>query len=125
MDLGWTGITVTVVKPNGNTETLGPFRTDSTGGTTSYYTPDQVGTYKLTTNFPEQTMPLDMFDMERGDVYTCRHSDASKHYDTIDLVVQEDPLPNVSGSTSSDRILVTSNRPPTQRMVLNYRKLGE
>ena len=30
---GWTGITVTITKPDGQTETLGPFTTDTTGGT--------------------------------------------------------------------------------------------
>ncbi|MEM4244307.1 MAG: hypothetical protein QXP44_05895, partial [Candidatus Bathyarchaeia archaeon] len=28
----WKGLTVTVTKPDGTTETLGPFKTDSTGG---------------------------------------------------------------------------------------------
>ena len=30
---GWEGLTVTVTRPDGQTETLGPFRTDATGGT--------------------------------------------------------------------------------------------
>lgn len=30
-DLQWTGITITITKPDGTTETLGPFSTDSTG----------------------------------------------------------------------------------------------
>jgi uncharacterized alpha/beta hydrolase family protein len=65
-EYGWTGITITVVAPNGNTETLGPFKTDSTGSTYTLYTPDQVGTYNLTTNFPQQPMPVNTFDLERG-----------------------------------------------------------
>jgi len=51
---GWTGITVTVTKPDGTTQTLGPFTTDTTGGTGTNYVPDQVGTYYLQTNFPQQ-----------------------------------------------------------------------
>jgi hypothetical protein len=51
---GWKGLTVTVTKPDGTTETLGPFRTDSTGGTGAAYTPNMVGTYKLQTHFPAQ-----------------------------------------------------------------------
>ncbi len=36
---GWTGITITVTKPDGTTQTLGPFKTDSTGSTfTSVHT---------------------------------------------------------------------------------------
>jgi hypothetical protein len=51
---GWKGLTVTVTKPDQTTATLGPFTTDSTGGTGYIFTPDQVGTYYLQTNFPAQ-----------------------------------------------------------------------
>ena len=90
----WTGITVTVVKPNGDTVTLGPFSSDSTGGTSTNYIPDQVGTYKLTTNFPQQTMPADMFDMERGAFIPKGTVMQASTSNTIDLVVQTDPLPS-------------------------------
>jgi hypothetical protein len=52
---GWEGLTVTVTKPDGSTETLGPYRTDSTGGTGGVYTPTMVGTYTFQTHFPTQT----------------------------------------------------------------------
>ena len=51
---GWEGLTVTVTKPDNTTETLGPFRTDATGGTGAAYTPTMTGTYYLQTNFPAQ-----------------------------------------------------------------------
>ena len=51
---GWSGITVTVTKPDGTTQTLGPFTTDTTGGTGTVYTPTMEGTYYLQTNFPQQ-----------------------------------------------------------------------
>jgi len=51
---GWEGLTVTVTAPDNTTKTLGPFRTDSTGGTGYAFTPDQTGTYYLQTNFPAQ-----------------------------------------------------------------------
>ena len=54
---GWTGITITVVKPDGHEETLGPFTTDSTGSTYTTYVPDQIGNYTITTNFPNNTYP--------------------------------------------------------------------
>ncbi len=54
---GWEGLTVTVTKPDGTTQTLGPFRTDSTGGTGYAFTPDTIGNYTLQTHFPEQRMP--------------------------------------------------------------------
>jgi len=54
---GWEDITVTVSKPDGSTETLGPFRTDSTGGTGTLFVPSMVGTYSLQSHFPEQANP--------------------------------------------------------------------
>jgi outer membrane protein assembly factor BamB len=55
VDHGWEGLTVTVTKPDGTTQTLGPFRTDSTGGTGTVFIPTMVGNYTLQTHFPEQT----------------------------------------------------------------------
>jgi len=60
-EMGWENLTVTVTRPDGQTETLGPFRTDSTGGTGTLYTPTLVGTYTLQTHFPEQTVTLTPF----------------------------------------------------------------
>jgi outer membrane protein assembly factor BamB len=51
---GWEGLTVTVEKPDGTTDTLGPYRTDSTGGIGDIYIPTIEGTYYLQTHFPEQ-----------------------------------------------------------------------
>ncbi len=39
--------TVNVVKPDGTNETLGPFISDDTGGTSTRYTPATLGTYKF------------------------------------------------------------------------------
>jgi len=63
---GWTGITITIEKPDGTTEKIGPLTTDSTGSTFRSYVPNQIGTYNVTTNFPEQEMPVDTRSMERG-----------------------------------------------------------
>lgn len=51
---GWKGLTLTVTKPDNSTFTLGPFDTDSTGGTGTVFVPDQVGTYYFQTHFPAQ-----------------------------------------------------------------------
>ncbi len=56
--LGWENITVTIEKPDGNIDTLGPIKTDATGGTGATYTPTQAGTYILQTHFPEQIAPM-------------------------------------------------------------------
>jgi hypothetical protein len=68
---GWTGLTIQVVAPDGKTETLGPFTTDSTGSTYTTYTPTQVGNYNLTTFFPQQTVPITFLDSERGQNVTA------------------------------------------------------
>jgi outer membrane protein assembly factor BamB len=54
---GWEGLTITVERPDGKTETLGPFRTDATGGTGTIYVPTMTGTYYLQTHFPQQVSP--------------------------------------------------------------------
>jgi outer membrane protein assembly factor BamB len=55
---GWVGLTVTVTDPDGDTETLGPFNTDTTGGTGVSYTPSKTGTYYFQTHFPEQVLEV-------------------------------------------------------------------
>ncbi len=51
---GW-NVTVSITKPDGQTETLGPIKTWSTGTAGWTYVPDQIGTYLLNTNFLVQT----------------------------------------------------------------------
>jgi outer membrane protein assembly factor BamB len=89
---GWTGLTVTVTDPENNTHTLGPFTTDSTGGTGSVFIPDQVGTYYLQTNFPEQTVPSTIrafggLMIPEGATMRASHSEE------LALVVQDSPIP--------------------------------
>ncbi len=50
----WRNLQVTVTKPDGTKQNLGPFNSDPIGGGYSAYTPDQVGTYTVTFNFPGQ-----------------------------------------------------------------------
>jgi hypothetical protein len=91
-DLGWTGVTVAVTKPDTTTQPLGSFKTDATGGTVTTYVPVTAGTYKLTMNFPQQAAPATYFDMERGTVIfqgTIMQASTAE----INLVVQENPLP--------------------------------
>jgi outer membrane protein assembly factor BamB len=52
----WHNFEVTVTKPDGTTETLGPFSSDATGGAWTTYVPKSVGTYKFLFNFPGQTV---------------------------------------------------------------------
>ena len=52
----WTGMTVVVTKPDGTTETLGPFTSDDTGGTFTTYTPSAIGNYSFQMKFAGQTL---------------------------------------------------------------------
>src|SRR4030043_323955 len=93
---GYAGVTVTVTKPDSTTQSLGSFTTDSTGGTTTIFVPEQAGTYKRTMNFPEQAAPATYFDLERGSMIfegTIMKASTSE----INLVVQENPLPAYPG----------------------------
>jgi outer membrane protein assembly factor BamB len=74
----WKDITVTITKPDGTTDTIGPVNTDSTGATGRSYVPDQIGTYFLQTNFPQQ-------------VYSNVTYLAAKS-ERLTLIVQADPI---------------------------------
>ena len=50
----WHNMKVTVTRPDGTTETLSMPDSDAVGGTWTWYTPTQVGTYKFVFNFPGQ-----------------------------------------------------------------------
>jgi hypothetical protein len=93
---GWSGLTVTVWKPDNTTQTLGPFTTDSTGGTGTVLVPDQVGTYYLQTNFPAQWFNYSGSDGRGGVVSISVYLQASTS-EKIPLVVQEEALPVYPG----------------------------
>jgi hypothetical protein len=86
---GWTGITVIVKRPDGHTETLGPFRTDSTGGTGGVYVPTMAGNYTLQTHFPEQTLPTATSRPFRTPAGTTMLEGYSPE---LTLVVTEEPI---------------------------------
>jgi hypothetical protein len=93
----WTDLSVTIVKPDGTTQTLGGLRTDSTGGSATLFTPNQVGTYELTTNFPEQAFPQTYFDFQRGVLFLEGTIVEATTSETMELVVTDEPLPNYPG----------------------------
>jgi PQQ-like domain len=86
----WHGMTVTVTKPDGTSQTLGPFTSDSSGGTFTTYTPDKTGNYTFQFSFPGQTIagdnppPTGTIDPSRiGDYYQPSTSDK------VTLIVQD------------------------------------
>jgi outer membrane protein assembly factor BamB len=85
----WKGLTVTVTKPDGSTETLGPFTTDSTGGTGTIYIPTMVGKYTFQTHFPEQSndySPSSRIPFDGEVLFTAGDSEI------LELTVQQEPL---------------------------------
>jgi len=98
---GWEGLTVTVTRPDGTTETLGPLRTDATGSTGTVYTPTMVGNYTFQTHFPEQdynwtAVPtMIIFDPKLYEIGVIRYEASSSP--KVELVVQEEPVPSYPG----------------------------
>ncbi len=95
---GWDDLTVTVTRPDGTNETLGPFRTDTTGSTGTSYTPTVVGNYTIQTHFPAQWYNYSGYDFS-----SQSYVDKQTYYEASDsapviLVVQEDPIPYYPGT---------------------------
>ncbi len=55
----WHNYTVAVTKPDGTSETLGPFTSDDAGGAHTTYVPQQIGNYSFVFSFPGQTIAGD------------------------------------------------------------------
>ena len=85
----WENITITVTKPDGAVETLGPYKADPVGFVATFYTPDQLGTYTFQSHFPGQTLAS-------GDFYPAADSIV------LDLVVQEDKVEPEEGVPFTD-----------------------
>ncbi len=52
----WHNMTVTVTKPDGTTQILGPFSSDAVGGAFTTFTPTTTGSYTFQFSFPGQTI---------------------------------------------------------------------
>jgi hypothetical protein len=94
---GWVGLSITIEKPDGTTDTISDIRTDSTGSTGRVYVPDVIGNYTVQTHFPAQwfnwTSPP-MFDPEVYGNIWYEASDSEK----VTLVVTEEPVPSYSST---------------------------
>ena len=92
-DLGWEGMTVTVIDPE-NVETILPVpKTDSTGGTGITWYPTKVGNYQLYSTFPEQTVEVTPFFF--GQPYNLTYLESNSP--VVDVVVQAEPIPYYPG----------------------------
>ena len=89
---GWTGLTAKITRPDGTTQTLGPFTTDATGGTGGAFTTSQVGTYTVQVFFPEQLVPFSFFNLENSIFYTAGTTFLASSSWIESLVVTEEPI---------------------------------
>jgi hypothetical protein len=89
---GWKGLTVTVTRPDGINETLGPFTTDATGSTGATYIPTMVGNYTFQTHFPAQWFNWSSPPMFDPEIYGNILYQASDSY-KVTLVVNQAPAP--------------------------------
>ena len=83
----WEGTTISVTRPDGTTQTLGPFVHDVVGGKSTAFTPTQIGTYSFQMHFPGQTLtgiPGRETHSSVGDYYKPSNSRV------IELAVQEE-----------------------------------
>ncbi len=86
--MGWEGLSITIERPDNQTDTISNIRTDSTGGTGRTYTPDMVGTYKLQSHFPQQ-MTTENKSAPGIPINTTMLASSSA---VVELVVQEEPI---------------------------------
>ncbi|MDH5690477.1 MAG: PQQ-binding-like beta-propeller repeat protein, partial [Candidatus Bathyarchaeota archaeon] len=98
--MGWEGLSVSIVDPEGIEISIEDIRTDSTGGTGVAFTPDKVGTYQLQTHFPEQvtTSTKQAGSMFTGYVPTGTVMLASDS-EILTLIVQEESIPYYPGQS--------------------------
>ena len=92
VNYGWKDLTVTITRPDGTKQTLGPYKTDSTGGTGATFVPNQVGTYYIQSHFPEQENLIGFFEFERGTFLAEGTIMEASNSAEIPLVVQENPI---------------------------------
>jgi len=92
----WQDFTVKITKPDGTSQTLGPYESDSVGGAWTQFTPSEIGTYQFDFTFPGQviedvnTTPYPGISYLIGTAYvndTYLPSSAS-----TTLTVQEEPI---------------------------------
>jgi len=90
VDQGWEGLSITIERPDGETDTIDNIRTDSTGGTGKTYTPTMSGTYYLTAHFPEQVLKWTYRSYTTGEMEIAGTIILASDSEVVELVVQEE-----------------------------------
>lgn len=88
----WQNLTVTITKPNGAIQTMGPYESDSVGSGWFEFTPDEIGTWFMQAKFPgqwiyrdSQQRPLPIPEYYKASVST-----------NFSITVQQEPIPQTS-----------------------------
>lgn len=103
----WHDFTLEITKPDGTTQTLGPFTSDPTGSTYTLYTPDQIGSYKFVLKYSGQVLtmvnPQNGIAASRTDATLARFGGVTFENDTFlpseatkYLTVQQQPIQKTS-----------------------------
>jgi hypothetical protein len=79
----WENLTLTIIKPDGTTETKGPYKTAEAGTGFAQYTPTLIGNYQFQWTFPGQTIAT---GSRKGDYYKPSTSAI------FSVTVQKDPI---------------------------------
>jgi len=82
----WVNMTMILMRPDGTNETLTLAPTDTTGGSSVWYTPTQTGNYTLVVYFPEQICPFTTAGIPAGSTMKASNSVP------LTLVVQDEPI---------------------------------
>jgi len=85
----YSGWILTVTNPSGVNQTLGPFTSDSTGGTGISFTPDAVGTWYFQVSYPAGT---NVTYIAKGSVPAATYTVPSAMSQQVSLTVQQEPL---------------------------------
>ncbi len=93
----WHNMEVTVTTPSGNTESLGTFDSDATGGAWTQYVPDAVGEYTFDFSFPGQTAQLENpypynLPLITALTYSYINDTFTGSSASTTLIVQEEPI---------------------------------
>ena len=105
----WHDFTLEITKPDGTTQTLGPFTSDPTGSTYTLYTPDQIGSYKFVLKYSGQVLtmvnPQNGAAASKTDATLARFGGVTFENDTFlpsevtkYLTVQQQPIGKIADS---------------------------
>jgi len=92
------GLTVEMVRPDGNKQVFGPYRSDAVGGAWFTFTPDKVGNYTLKGFYPGQWFNASAsYDFFGNLIPGYQRWYVPAVSSTVNLTVQQEPIPPYSG----------------------------